>query len=68
MKDLILIRIEELVHEINTLLEHREKLNAQMHRVSSDINAKRGAIIELKQLIEISESSLQGEESNQETP
>ena len=66
MKDLIMIRIEELVQEINNLLAHRDNLSSQMNQLNADITAKKGAIFELKQLIEISESSLQVEELNQE--
>lgn len=59
MKDLILIRIEELVQEINTLLANRDKLSLEMNRTNNEITSKKGAIIELKGLIDISETEVQ---------
>ena len=53
MKDIIVIRIEELIQEINDLLEHREKLSSQISNIGNEISAKKGAIFELKKLLEL---------------
>ena len=59
MKDLIIIRIDELVQEIGALLEHREGLSSQINDISMDITAKQCAIIEFKRVIEASEAKLE---------
>jgi hypothetical protein len=66
MKDIIVVRIDELIHEINVLLEQRERLSSQIKNIESDITAKKGAIFEFKNILELKESCGPIEEQNQE--
>jgi len=52
MNEIITERIQEIVQEINTLLEDRDKMSSQMRKLNDNIIAKQGAIYELKKLME----------------
>jgi len=57
MEEIITERLQEIVQEINSLLENRNDMVMELKKLDDHIIAKKGAIFELKQLLEFEDKT-----------